>query len=268
MGSPDQLEVKKRRNQRTPARLSEAASIVLEQIPDALVVVDDVGRIVFASGATQEVLRWTAGDLVGRSIEELIPPDRRSRHAGFLAEFHARPRRRPMGEGLSLDAIRGDGHTIPVNIMLSPIEWEGEPFVVAVIRDISMDLVRDKVQRDTLTRFWELFHSSPDAVYISTREGRILEANPAMQVLVGYPPGELVRVDARDLYADPADRDLFQGQIAATGVVKDMVIRLRRRDGEVRTCLLSATVHRNQSGEIAGYQGILKDVTPHQDPPA
>lgn len=239
----------------------ELGADVLEQLPDAVLVANESGRIVFATGATQAVLARPAGDLVGLSIEDLMPMERRERHKKLRAEFHARPRRRLMSEDLNLNALRGDGHTIPVSVMLSPIERDGESFVIAVVRDISLDVVREKVKEDTLTRYWELFNSSPDAIYISTRTGRILEANAAMQALVGYSPAELAKIDVRRLYAEPGDRDLFQGQIAATGVVKDMLIRLRRKDGQVRKCLLSATVHRTRAGEIAGYQGILKDIT-------
>lgn len=119
-----------------------------------------------------------------------------------------------------------------------------------------------KALRASERRYRTLFESSRDVVYVTTVDGEIVEMNPAGRKLFGYDRSELLGMQAQGLYADPADRDRFREAVEeAGGSVKDFEVRLRRRDGEVRDCLLTSTARRGPEGEVVGYQGIIRDVT-------
>jgi two-component system cell cycle sensor histidine kinase/response regulator CckA len=107
----------------------------------------------------------------------------------------------------------------------------------------------------------QLFEDSRDAVYISTASGRLLDANEAMLALTGYTRGELRRLDLVELYDDPADRERFRVEIAATGAVRNFEVTLRTKAGEPLRCLLTSSVRRDADGAIVGYQGIIHDIT-------
>jgi PAS domain S-box-containing protein len=111
---------------------------IFESAPDGILVVDRDGGIVDANAEAVRLFGYAWGDLVGMTVEQLVPEAARDRHAAHRDHFHAHARRRPMGVGTELEAVDAKGRTFPVEISLSPIEVTGEPRVVATVRDISV----------------------------------------------------------------------------------------------------------------------------------
>jgi PAS domain S-box-containing protein len=105
--------------------------------PDALIVADSAGVIVLANPLAEAMLGYDAGELVGLSIEALVPNGVRPRHAALRASFERDPRQRPMGIQTDLVARRKDGSETRIEIALSPMRDQGRSLVVAAIRDIS-----------------------------------------------------------------------------------------------------------------------------------
>ena len=114
-------------------------SELFETVPDALIVVDDRGRIVKANRHSEKLFGYAAGSLAGKSIEILIPPDLRARHQAHRAAYLHNPRVRPMGTSeQTLIGQRSDGQQFPVEIALGPVTSpDGKRLVLASIRDIS-----------------------------------------------------------------------------------------------------------------------------------
>jgi PAS domain S-box-containing protein len=108
-----------------------------ELASDALILVDDRGQIVLANGQIERMFGYPREELLGRSIEMLIPARFRARHVGHRADFFASPRSRPMGTGLELFGLRKDGSEFPVDINLSALTTEQGILVKAAIRDVS-----------------------------------------------------------------------------------------------------------------------------------
>lgn len=116
---------------------SDGLTAFLDLSPDAVVVVGQDGRIRFLNREAERLFGHPARDLVGRSIEMLVPLRHRPVHELQRGVFTAAPSRRPMGAGRNLHACRADGTEIPVDISLTPILTEAEPMVAAVIRDVT-----------------------------------------------------------------------------------------------------------------------------------
>lgn len=110
---------------------------LLEAAPDAIIEVDRGGRIVLLNAVTEKLFGYSRDELLGESVEALIPEDLRRRHREHRAYYWAHPVTRPMGQGLTLFAKRRDGTRFPVEISLSPLESEDGLRVTAVIRDVS-----------------------------------------------------------------------------------------------------------------------------------
>jgi PAS domain S-box-containing protein len=121
---------------------------LLEAAPDALVVVDESGKIAVANHRTNELFGYAKEDLIGQPIEMLIPMANRDRHPSLREGFFAHPGVRPMGAGLQLWARRSDGSEFPVDISLSPLETPSGTLVSAAVRDITDRLRAEDALRE------------------------------------------------------------------------------------------------------------------------
>jgi len=133
-----------------------SARDVLEAAPDALVIVNDAGDIVQLNAPAEQMFGYGRTELIGRSIETLVPERYRTAHVDHRAAYHREPGRRPMGAGPELYGLRKDGTEFPVEISLSPLAAAGGTLVIAAIRDISARK-RAEAERRHLMRERELY---------------------------------------------------------------------------------------------------------------
>ncbi len=110
---------------------------LLEAAPDAIVEVDQNGRILLMNAATESLFGYTREELMGKSIEMLVPHGSRDSHAALRTGYWENPISRPMGTGRTLLALRKNGTQFPVEISLSPVHSEEGVCVAAIIRDVT-----------------------------------------------------------------------------------------------------------------------------------
>ena len=110
---------------------------VVEAMPDGVVVVARDGLIVLVNQTAERMLGYARDELLGQPVELLIPADLHDSHVVHRADFAASPRRRSMGDGLSLLARRRDGSTFDVEISLAPARRDDGEVVIATIRDVT-----------------------------------------------------------------------------------------------------------------------------------
>lgn len=110
---------------------------LLEAAPDAIIEVDRDGCIILLNPVTEKIFGYTRAELLGQSVDILLPDDLRGAHAGHRAHFWAHPVTRPMGIDLVLHGRRKDGSSFPVEISLSPVKTEEGFRVTAIIRDVT-----------------------------------------------------------------------------------------------------------------------------------
>lgn len=135
--------------------LEQASGIfrdLLEAAPDALIVVDEAGDVIFVNSQTEALFGYSREELLGESVELLVPDRQRASHRSHREGYGKDPRVRPMGSELDLTAVRKDGTEFPVEISLSPHRSAGRLLVSAAIRDITHRVEVERELREARAR--------------------------------------------------------------------------------------------------------------------
>jgi PAS domain S-box-containing protein len=113
------------------------AVALLESAPDGIVVVDANGVIVIVNSQTERLFGYSRTELLGRTIELLVPSRYHGTHAHDRSAYADDPKLRPMGAGRALTGLTKDGTEFPVEISLSPLITAEGRLVMSIIRDIT-----------------------------------------------------------------------------------------------------------------------------------
>lgn len=231
---------------------------LLESAPDGVVIVDEQGRIVLISSQGEKMFGYEHGELMGLSVETLIPHDLRVIHSRHRATYMQAPHTRLMGMGLELFGIRKDGTRFPVEISLSPIDSLQGPLVMSVVRDVTE-------RNATEARYRAVAENANDSVISIDSRGDIIYFNRAAEQAFGYAAAEvtgspltrLIPERYREAHQQGLDRYLKTGQGRVIG--GSMELEGRRKDGSefpVEVSLASWNM-RNETY----FTGILRDIT-------
>lgn len=248
----------------------DSFKIVFESAPEGLLLVDGAGRIVLVNSGCDVLFGYANEELVGRSVEDLVPDSVRPRHREIREEYQSNPGPRAMGEGKELYGRRKDGSEVPVEIALSPCNYHGKPHVLAAIRDVSArreaEAAVNRANAELRAReahLTSLISVIPDAVVETNDAGEIEDVNPATldlfqrtrEELIGEPvdalfPAEVVR-------ALDVDRRKTGGLDFLKGAT--MSIDAQRKDGtEFRAAL---TVNAFAADDGSRFLWIIKDIS-------
>ncbi len=130
-----------------------------------------------------------------------------------------------------------------------------------IYRDITARRDQELKLRATEQSYRRLFEHVGVGVYISTKEGRFIDANPALLDMLSYQSKEeflRIRIQ-QDLYRHPEDRLAFQRMIEKDGRVVNYPVDFKRRDGSTLPVLVTAHAHYNYARKLTGYEGICMD---------
>jgi PAS domain S-box-containing protein len=134
---------------------------------------------------------------------------------------------------------------------------------LSIFRDISSKKRQEEKLKASEEQYRELFEHVGCGVFISSKEGKFLDANNALLEMLGYSNREeFLKIDiARDLYLRPEDRQRFVEIIEREGRVIDLEVEFKKRDGTPMPVLLTGHARYDQKGVVTGYEGINVDQT-------
>ena len=254
---------------------------VIDAAPNAMLLVDDQGRIVLANTQAEILFGYAKSELLGHGVEMLLPEPLRDAHAQYRQEYLTLPDTRAMGAGRDLFGKHRDGTLVPVEIGLNPLKTSTGQLVLASIIDITERKQLEKLSRSLHTDALRqsMIDSMPFSIIALDAKGTILAVNPATEHMLGYTRAQMVEQNIVELIHQPdevaeyarrlskelgmpvaADYSVITAK-AERGLADENEWTYRRCDGECLPVHVSVVQLKDDSGEVAGFLSVAYDIT-------
>jgi PAS domain S-box-containing protein len=244
----------------------EKFRLAVDASPSGILMIDADGKIVLANAETERMFGYERGELLGRSVDTLVPASLRERHAAHRGAFHARPDARRMNEGRELNGLRQDGSEFPVEIGLNPIQTPSGMLVLGTIVDITESRKAQEELRDSERMARGIIDTALDAFVQMDETGAVVEWNPQAETIFGWPRAEVIGKRLaefvvperyRDKHVEGLARFLDTGESAVLG--RRFEIEAMRRDGKEIKIELSVTALHRRGGHL--FNAFVRDLT-------
>jgi PAS domain S-box-containing protein len=239
---------------------------LVDLAPDGVIVCDAEGTMLLVNVAAERMFGFTRTELIGRSLEMLLPERARPRHAAHIARFAATPVTRPMGSGLDLAGLRKDGREFPIEISLSPTRAAGALTILAAIRDITQRKQLEEATRRAHSYLASAVDSIQDAFALYDEHDRVVLVNSAFrQLLGGGSDGAIVGRTFIDIIDASIRAHVFAGN-SAEALRERLVEYHRAPSGTLELRMTSGRIFRlheqatPEGGRVSLYVDVTADV--------
>lgn len=178
---------------------------VIDGSVDAIIIIDDTGRIETFNLAAESIFGYRAAEVIGRNVSILMPEPDARRHDGYMHNFLSGGAPKIIGIGREVVGRRKNGETFPMDLGVGEVRGSSRRRFVGNVRDISR---RRRLEQALALQEQELrliFEHAPIGIFTLGFDGRFTRVNPALARLVGYSEPELLAMHCIDLTV-PADR--------------------------------------------------------------
>ena len=245
---------------------------IIEFAPDGMLIVDDSGNIVIANPKAHEQFAYTQGELLGLSIDELVPEDIRPKHAQMRERFMASTAQRAMGSVAGdFRAVNRYGLEFPVELGLTrlpPVAGRA-PSACVSVRDISERKLYEKTISDQLQFQRVLLDTLPYPVFVKDALARYIDFNQAFLDVFDVQREELLGKTVLQFLQLPADdRSIYQAaneRIMREGGQYSSEMRIPYADGSLHPHIYTIAGFRGSDGQVAGLVGTLIDISAQKD---
>lgn len=226
--------------------------------PDAIVITDKNSRIVLVNNQTINLFGYSMEELLGNSIEIVIPERYREAYykyqKAFIDEIETRP-----GISLPLNGVRKNRREIPIEIALSPVKIPSGVIFTNIIRDLT---IRKEAEEQLRLQSVAL-ESAANGILITDRNGNIQWVNPAFSKMTGYTADDVRGKNPRILKSGLVQQSIYQDlwKTILSGNVWHGELVNRRKDGTVLTEEQTIAPVRDGTGQIIHFVAIKQDIT-------
>lgn len=251
---------------------------VVNNAVDGIIVIDAKGLIQSLNPAALAMFQYEMREIVGRNVSVLMPEPHRSAHPDYLNQYLATRQAKVIGIGREAEARRKDGALFPIELAVSEILIDDQQLFVGFVRDISERKRAEERQQQLTAKLQEsesearqqqalfqgVFDSTPEAMFLTNTDRRIILINPAFKRLLGYELADLAGSGHEAIYADREDsRHISQLPPVASDKTfgQPHPARFKRKNGEAFPGEILIGPYRDAAHRPLGYVGIVRDLT-------
>src|SRR5438874_1862053 len=228
---------------------------LIDSFDDLLLAVTLDGRIRAVNRSFSDLVETPFSEIIGKSVSEFVQ-EGNGQEEELLKRSMPRFLERRHWTGVLQVRLKNQKSPFYFDCVVHAM-MRGETIhgITVLARDVS-------ALRRNETRFTELFETLQEGIYITTPDGRILDANPALVRMLGYQSKEdLLKRQVPEILLDPAERKALMHQAESQPMVQGREITLLRKDGTSIVCLNTIAAVRDNGGKVVRYQGAVMDIT-------
>ncbi|MCF8278132.1 MAG: PAS domain S-box protein [Flavobacteriales bacterium] len=236
----------------------------LNQAPDAVIIANDEGKIVFFSQQAEDYFGYKYEQVLGKPVEILIPDRYAHVHQHHRNGYAQKPERRAMGVMNNLIAKRKDGSEFPVDINLGPLNWDGSTGTMVMMRDIT----KRKVQEEEIRKLSMVASKINNGVFIGdgsfyptwVNEGFLNQTGYTLKDIEGRLPYQIFSSPNEDAFA--RIKAIMKALKNGKAVHEEMF--LRKKNGDGYWASVHATPVMGGDGRMEQLIAIMTDITPRK----
>jgi PAS domain S-box-containing protein len=242
---------------------------IIASAMDGIITIDESQRIILCNKAAEEMFGYSAEDLLGESIELLIPARYRQRHHKDIARFgETGITNRHMGRLGTLYGLRANGQEFPIEASISQVELAEGRLYSVILRDISERVRADETIRESEQHMRATFEQAAVGIAHMTTDGYLLRFNQKMCEITGYGSEDLQRMNFRNFtHPDDITQDLVLHEELLAGKVETYTREKRylRKDGSIVWVNLTASLVRDINGLPKYFIKVMEDITERKE---
>ncbi|MDQ8203065.1 PAS domain S-box protein [Pelagicoccus sp. SDUM812003] len=246
------------------------AQAAISAAANGMLIVDSQGKMVQANTQLQLIFGYAESELVGRSVEMLVPEQVRSGHQGLRENYHAHPQTRAMGPERQLEGRRKDGSLFPVEVGLNPFETPEGRFVIASVLDVSERIAARRALEESELRFQQAVKGGRVGIWhwIDVESPEQWWSDSFYQVL-GFEVGEIeAHADTFRELLHPEDRERTFDLVSRCVAGEDAFAidyRIKRKDGRYRWFYGAGVAVHDKAAGRTSMIGSMQDIQFRKD---
>ncbi|WP_045835377.1 PAS domain-containing sensor histidine kinase [Hyphomicrobium sp. 99] len=237
---------------------------ILDSAVSAILAIDDAGRIRSVNPATEAMFGYRADEMLNQNIKMLMPEPYRTEHDDYISRHVKTGEKRIIGIGREVKGQRKNGSIFPIHLAVSEFLVDGQRFFSGIINDLSDRAeLRDEVDRQSRL-FETVFQHAPEALVISSPDGKILLFNPAATKIFGYDLAEATGMEWANLFGDADSLPQIEFNISRSierAPDLNLSVMLRRKDGSTFPAEGNITQVVDQHAKPTVRVSVFRDVT-------